>query len=93
MDRLGANQVQEWSFSLSEDTLSACRKRLNPDKPWERPGRQARIHIVQPGDWLSKIAMTYYGDMNKWSVIYKQNRDTIGPDYNLIVPGQRLVIP
>ena len=93
MDQLGANQVQEWSFGLIEEALSACRERLNPDKPWERPGRQARIHIVQPGDWLSKIAMTYYGDMNKWPVIYKQNRDTIGHDYNLIVPGQRLVIP
>jgi hypothetical protein len=34
-------------------------------------------------------------DMNKWRTIYDhpKNRETIGPDYNLIKPGQRLVIP
>ena len=64
-----------------------------PDR--NRPGYGQRIHIVQPGDWLSKIAITYYGDMNKWDVIYNhpENRRTIGPDYNLIKPGQRLIIP
>lgn len=63
----------------------------DPDKPSYIP----RIHIVKQGDWLSKIAITYYGDMNKWPVIYNhpKNRETIGPDYNLIKPGQRLIIP
>jgi nucleoid-associated protein YgaU len=40
-------------------------------------------------------SMTYYGDMNKWKVIYDhpKNRETIGHDYNLIIPGQKLIIP
>jgi hypothetical protein len=59
----------------------------------KKPSYVPRIHIVKPGDWLSKIAITYYGDMNKWPVIYKANREQIGPDYNLITPGQRLIIP
>ncbi|HTH37460.1 MAG TPA: LysM peptidoglycan-binding domain-containing protein [Pyrinomonadaceae bacterium] len=59
----------------------------------DRPGYIPRIHVVKQGDWLSKIAITYYGDMNKWDVIYKRNIDTIGKDPNLIIPGQRLVIP
>ncbi len=67
-----------------------------PDRPnygRPQPGNGQRIHVVKPGDWLSKIAITYYGDMNKWDVIYKANRQTIGPDPNLIKPGQSLVIP
>ena len=65
-----------------------------PNKPGY-PGNGQRIHIVKRGDWLSKLAITYYGDMNKWPVIYNhpKNRETIGPDYNLIKPGQRLIIP
>ncbi len=68
-----------------------------PDRPsyGPGPGNGKRIHVVQPGDWLSKIAVTYYGDMNKWPVIYNhpQNRQTIGPNPDLIQIGQRLVIP
>lgn len=59
---------------------------------WSLPGGGERIHVVKPGDWLSKLAITYYGDMNRWDVIYKRNIDQI-KDPNLIVPGQRLVIP
>lgn len=64
-----------------------------PLKP--SPGNGQRIHIVQPGDWLSKIAITYYGDMNKWTIIYDhpRNRQTIGPNPDIIMPGQKLVIP
>jgi hypothetical protein len=95
-DRAGANQVQQWTFSLIADAIAACKERMRaPDPPWKQPGKQPRIHVVQPGDWLSKIAMTYYGDMNKWRVIYEhpKNLETIGSDYNLIIPGQKLIIP
>ena len=105
MDEMGSELVRGWSFGLIADAIRECLARLNKNKPsyppqrpqpWPRqPGQQPRIHIVQAGDWLSKIAITYYGDMNKWKVIYDhpKNRETIGPDYNLIKPGQRLVIP
>ena len=51
--------------------------------------------MVQAGDWLSKIAITYYGDMNKWKIIYEvpENKQKIGPNPDLIQPGQRLIIP
>jgi LysM repeat protein len=52
-----------------------------------------KTHTVQPGDWLSKIAKTYYGNMYKWPLIYEANRKTIGANPNLIKPGQQLVIP
>lgn len=62
-----------------------------PQEP--SPGNGQRIHIVQSGDWLSKIAITYYGDMNRWPEIYKANADTIGPKPNVLIPGQQLIIP
>jgi LysM repeat protein len=57
------------------------------------PAVAARYHVVQSGDWLSKLAQRYYGDMYKWPVIHEANRQLIGGNPNLILPGQKLVIP
>jgi LysM repeat protein len=54
---------------------------------------KANVHTVAPGDWLSKIAQRYYGDMKKWPVIYAANKDVIGPNPHAIRIGQRLIIP
>lgn len=48
---------------------------------------------VKPGDCLWLIARRVYGDGGRWQEIYDANADTIGPDPNLIQPGQQLVIP
>jgi len=55
----------------------------------------AACYTVQSGDNLSYIAQKYYGNMNADSVgkIYYSNQATIGPNPNLIVPGQELYIP
>ena len=37
----------------------------------QMPPSSARYHVMVSGDWLSKIAKTYYGDMYKWPVIYE----------------------
>ena len=50
-------------------------------------------YVVQKGDWLSKIALRAYGDMFAWEKIYEANKETIGPNPNLIKPGQELIIP
>lgn len=57
------------------------------------PPPSARCHVVVPGDWLSKIAEVYYGDLYKWPLIYEANRAAIGSNPNLIRPGQTLYIP
>lgn len=99
---LASQYIRNWSFNLVFDALYECKERLSqpsiptqpPTKtPVPNPGYGQRVHIVKPGDWLSKIAITYYGDMNRWPVIYDANRSVIGNDPNLIKPGQRLVIP
>ncbi len=64
-----------------------------PGNPPLKPGE--RLHIVKPGEWLSKIAVSYYGDMKKWQKIYDHqwNRKEIGNNPDLIKPNMRLVIP
>jgi len=98
-DRIGSAEVQQWSFDLIENALSECKERLSKaDGPAKQPRtnpvtRGQRIHIVKEGDWLSKLAITYYGDMNKWPIIYDHNRETIGNKPDVLTPGQKLIIP
>lgn len=53
---------------------------------------EARYHTVASGDWLSKIAKTYYGDANKFNVIFEANKPML-TDPDKIYPGQVLRIP
>jgi LysM repeat protein len=50
------------------------------------------IHVVQPGDTLSKIAKVHLDDATRYTEIFKVNSDKL-KDPNLIHPGQELVIP
>jgi nucleoid-associated protein YgaU len=52
-------------------------------------------YTVQQGDSLSTISQKFYGNMNPDNVskIYYSNQDTIGPNPNVIFPGQKLYIP
>lgn len=56
------------------------------------PQPEAQYHTVVKGEWLSKIAQKYYGDANKYNVIFEANKPMLkNPD--LIYPGQVLRIP
>ena len=56
------------------------------------PAPEARYHTVVSGDWLSKIAATYYGDATKYDAIFEANKPMLkNPDE--IYPGQVLRIP
>ena len=58
----------------------------------ETPAPEAQFHVVKSGDNLSKIAKTYYGDANKYPVIFEANKPMLShPDK--IYPGQALRIP
>ena len=105
MDTAGATLVEGWAFPQIRSVFDACKKNVGvspgtpvcppvgvPGTAPPPPGGQ-RIHIVKSGDWLSKIAITYYNDMSKTKLIYDTNRQTIGPNPDLIIPGQRLIIP
>lgn len=70
--------------------------------PYRQPRAQRALHApasgrgvadVRPGDTLSSISQRFYGTARCWPGIYRGNQRVIGGDYNLIAPGQHLMIP
>ena len=57
-----------------------------------RPEPEAQFYDVKPGDNLSKIAKQFYGDANKYHLIFEANRPML-KDPDEIYPGQKLRIP
>ncbi len=57
-----------------------------------KPAGGARVHTVQPGDTLSKIAQHYYSNRAKWRDIYAANRGVMKNESDLKV-GMALKIP
>ena len=53
---------------------------------------EAKYYTVKEGDWLSKIAKEYYGDANKYNMIFEANKPML-KDPDKIYPGQVLRIP
>lgn len=51
---------------------------------------QPLSHEIKEGDWLSKIALQYYGDTSYWKELALVNR---APDGDLIFPGEKIVVP
>lgn len=56
------------------------------------PEPEAQYHDVVRGDTLSAIAKKFYGDANKYPVIFEANKPMLS-DPNKIYPGQKLRIP
>ncbi len=56
------------------------------------PAAEAKYHTVVSGDNLSKIAKAYYGDANKYPMIFEANKPMLS-DPDKIYPGQLLRIP
>ncbi len=52
-----------------------------------------REYVVKAQDTLWLIAKRLLGDGDRWRELYDANRQVIGPDPNLIVPGQELEVP
>lgn len=76
-----------------------------PDRPSGdaapvRDDRPSHRHLVRPGDSLWAIAEERLGGgatagevADHWHRIYERNADVIGPDPDVILPGQRLDLP
>ncbi len=47
-------------------------------------------HEIQNGEWLSKVAVQYYGDVSYWKELALVNR---APNGNLIYPGEKIIVP
>ncbi|MDP2675956.1 MAG: LysM domain-containing protein [Dehalococcoidia bacterium] len=69
-----------------ETDVAALRSR----PPAAAPARR-RTYTVRPGDTLSGIAAGL--GMSDWRPLYEANRGVIGPDPDLLRPGQVLAVP
>jgi nucleoid-associated protein YgaU len=58
-----------------------------------RTSALGQTYVVQEGDTLFEIARNVLGKPSRWSEIYDLNRQQLGPDYNYLPPGLRLVLP
>jgi nucleoid-associated protein YgaU len=52
-----------------------------------------KVYTVKTGETLWAIAKQNLGSGSRWPEIYKLNTKTIGPNPDLIIPGQKLVLP
>jgi len=52
-----------------------------------------KMYVVKSGDTLWAIAKQGLGDSGKWKSLYETNKTVIGPNADLIRPGQKLVMP
>ena len=61
------------------------------------PSPGDRTYVVRPGDSLWSIAQRHPGDSGsvdlRWRAIWQANRDVVGDDPDLILPGQALRLP
>jgi NitT/TauT family transport system substrate-binding protein len=63
-----------------------------PPQPVAATAAGGISYVVEPGDYLSRIALKFYNSSYKWTKIYEANRDTLkNPNYIYI--GQVLIIP
>lgn len=49
------------------------------------------VHTVQPGEYLSRLAVRYYGNADEWRAIFEANPQLEEPDR--VDPGEELRIP
>jgi nucleoid-associated protein YgaU len=76
----------------------ARRRRMKPSREVPKKVPEPKYmaeHTVESDETLSHIALKYYGSAikEKWMIIYEANKDVIGDNPNIIVPGQVLKIP
>ncbi len=77
-------------INLEELTAASVPNREENNSP---APAEVKSYTVVAGDCLWTIAKQFYGNGAYYSAIYDANRDIIGGNPNLIIPGQVLAIP
>ncbi|MCF6379796.1 LysM peptidoglycan-binding domain-containing protein [Nocardioides KLBMP 9356] len=83
---------------LPERAAAPARHRTSPRPPPQQAASPATgaTYVVRPGDSLSSIALAHPGTGSldeRWRLIWRANRDVVGDDPDLILPGQVLRLP
>ncbi|PWR10622.1 transglycosylase [Micromonospora acroterricola] len=103
--RKGGSSGGSATKSSTKSTSKSTSKSGSTDKPQERssrgeqpatrdhqrtaPATSGETYLVEPGDTLSEIAQNHRV-AGGWQALYERNRQLIGADPGLILPGQRL---
>lgn len=94
---LAGLSLPDRSVTTSEVHHRQTPSRRTPRTVDSRPDPAPRDHVVRPGDSLWSIAEAAPGATEdveeRWREIWAANRDVIGDDPDLILPGQRLHLP
>lgn len=80
------------SIAAKEDSLLASQDSLTAKPDTAYVPSIIGIETVQAGSRLAQIARRYYGDPDKWKVIYEENKSVI-KDPNNLKAGTKLRIP
>lgn len=88
-DASGGKATREAAMETGEETTTATTTTSTGE---------SNVYTVQktrPAESLWRIAgkESIYGEPKKWKKIYGANKKTIGPNPNLIYPGQKFTIP
>lgn len=82
--------LREYRFIKISQVTDPVPTGMSAPRPDTKP--TPKTYQVRPGDSLYMIAKKVYGEGSKWRDLYTANKSTIGPDPNLIQPGQQLVV-
>lgn len=85
--------INKAAVGADPDLIHAGLKLRLPGHEAPTPGNGVGTYVVKSGDWLSTIAQKECGKADKWRAIYGANKRVIGPDPNVIHPGQKLKLP
>jgi len=69
--------------------LDSINKKTEEKEIKKEPKKET--YVVKKGDNLKDLALKFYGDSKKWTVIYEANKEKISG--GVLVPGTTLIIP
>ena len=93
---LAGLSLPDRSVSTSEVRHRAAPAERAPRGVAPRAALPPRVHVVRPGESLWSIAAATWGSAatdERWRAVWAANRDLIGDDPDLILPGQVLRLP
>jgi LysM repeat protein len=88
--KAGSTKHYKATHSASQRKVTS-HKKATSDKKAAPVVSTGRDYVVKPGDTLAEIAAKH-AVMGGWHALYQLNRNEIGGDPNLILPGQRLAL-
>ena len=90
-----ARQAAKDVVTSKAEEMTSKREEILKDIAAKKAAAYIEDYTVQANDTLSHIAMRFYGKATApyYTLIYDHNKDVIGPNMNMIQPGQVLRIP